>query len=84
MPRYYAERKAQTEGVHEVTTGGCGRLPDNRNHICLGDILSFLPAVAEARKDYDEYLVAATGARTAALDEAGPSRGHAVASRVHL
>ena len=54
MACYYVNRNAQENGDHEVHREGCNRLPNPANCISLGDFLVCHPAVAEARKYFEQ------------------------------
>ena len=49
---YYVNKNEQSNGDHEVHTTGCKWLPKPENRIYLGNFLSCVLAVAEARKYY--------------------------------
>lgn len=52
MPYYYVNRNEQSNGDHEVHTGGCTFLPRIENRISLGFFAACRAAVTEARKYY--------------------------------
>lgn len=54
MARYYVNKNAQANGDHEVHTTGCSFMPASENRIYLGDFISCWPAVAEAKRYYDQ------------------------------
>lgn len=52
MARYYVNRKAQSNGGHEVHKLGCNYMPKEENRLYLGEFSNCHQAVAEARKYY--------------------------------
>ena len=54
MARYYVNRNAQANGDHEVHTSSCSFMPSSENRIYLGDFSSCQPAVAEAKRYYNQ------------------------------
>lgn len=52
MAKYYVNKKAQTNGDHEVHTTGCSWLPKTDNRIYLGDFSNCKDAVKKAREYY--------------------------------
>ncbi len=54
MPHYYVNRKAQSNGDHEVHTASCNYLPNEENKLYLGVFDTCGPAVREAKKTYSQ------------------------------
>ncbi len=54
MARYYVNKKAQSNGDHEVHRTGCKWLPEKQNREYLGNFSSCGPAVREAKKHYTQ------------------------------
>ena len=54
MALYYVNKNAQSNGDHEVHKTGCAWLPNAENRIYLGDFVSCVQAVTEARKHYSQ------------------------------
>jgi len=54
MDMYYVNKKAQSNGDHEVHESGCSRLPDKNNLIYLGSFDNCYDAVREARNHYTQ------------------------------
>jgi hypothetical protein len=62
--RYYVNKRAQSNGDHEVHTANCRYLPSEADRMYLGDYTSCKPAVAEAKKTYST----ADGCKTCSPD----------------
>lgn len=54
MPYYYVNKKAQTNGDHEVHQSDCSYLPDESNRYYLGSFIDCVDAVKEAKKHYPQ------------------------------
>lgn len=54
MASYYVNKKAQTNGDHEVHTGDCEWLPSKENRLYLGSFNNCADAVKEAKKYYKQ------------------------------
>lgn len=54
MARYYVNKNAQNNGDHEVHREGCSYMPSPANRHYLGDFSNCRPAVAEARKYFNQ------------------------------
>ncbi len=60
MPRYYVNKNAQPNGVHEVHATGCAYMPDEQERVCLGNfhgsegLHSCHFAIKEAGKHYSQ------------------------------
>jgi len=54
MDMYYINKKAQTNGDHEVHKEDCFRLPNDENRIKLGSFNNCHDAVREAEKHYSQ------------------------------
>jgi len=54
MDYYYANKKAQPNGDHEVHTSTCSYLPSAENRLYLGIFSSCADAVKEAKKSYSQ------------------------------
>ncbi|NMH87655.1 hypothetical protein [Flavivirga algicola] len=52
MTNYYANKRAQLNGDHEVHTGECLFLPHDKNRKHLGEFGNCHDAVKEAKKHY--------------------------------
>jgi hypothetical protein len=52
MTHYFVDNNAQPDGAHEVHSVGCARMACDKQY--LGDFLSFVQALMEARKTYWE------------------------------
>lgn len=52
MASYYVNRKAQSNGDHEVHKSGCDYFPSDAKY--LGEYYDCKDAVKEARKTYDQ------------------------------
>lgn len=63
MKSYYVNRRAQSNGDHEVHDQDCRYLPSVENRVYLGNYMSCTPAVAEAKKTYSK----ANGCKTCSL-----------------
>lgn len=51
---YYVNKKAQSNGDHEVHTKDCSFLPKSENRIYLGDFSNCHDAVTAAKKHYSQ------------------------------
>jgi len=54
MKKYYVNKKAQSNGDHEVHHEDCRYLPDSENRKYLGQYSNCKDAVKEAKKDYSQ------------------------------
>lgn len=54
MKKYYVNKKAQSNGDHEVHTQDCKYLPNSENRIYLGEFNDCKDAVKEAKKTYSQ------------------------------
>jgi hypothetical protein len=54
MKKYYVNKKAQSNGDHEVHDEYCIFLPNTENRKYLGQFSSCSDAVKEAKKDYSQ------------------------------
>jgi hypothetical protein len=54
MDNYYVNKKAQSNGDHEVHTGSCIYLPALENRLYIGYFESCANAVREAKKIYSQ------------------------------
>ena len=54
MKKYYVNKKAQSNGDHEVHNQDCRYLPTPENRKYLGEFSSCREAVIEAKKDYSQ------------------------------
>lgn len=54
MKKYYVNKKAQSNGDHEVHNETCYRLPDVANRLYLGEFSSCAEAVAAAKRHYSK------------------------------
>lgn len=54
MASYYVNKNAQPNGDHEVHRDGCAWMPAPGNRQYLGDFSSCAPAVAAAKKFYQQ------------------------------
>ena len=54
MKKYYVNDKAQTNGDHEVHHENCLYVPSSQNRTYLGTFSNCKPAVAEAKKYYNQ------------------------------
>jgi hypothetical protein len=54
MASYYVNKKAQSNGDHEVHVSGCSDMPSSENRISLGDFASCAGAVTRAREHYHQ------------------------------
>lgn len=52
MAKYYVNKNAQSNGDHEVHKDGCAHMPSSDNRKYLGDFISCVSAVAEAKKHF--------------------------------
>ena len=52
MQRYYLNKKAQTNGTHEIHRLGCRFLPKSERRICLGLFNNIQDAIKEALKTH--------------------------------
>lgn len=52
MSRYYVNKRAQSNGDHEVHVSTCSFMPNEENRLYLGDFTSCAPAVKEAKRHY--------------------------------
>lgn len=54
MAVYYVNKKAQSNGDHEVHTSTCNHLPETINRLYLGEFSTCTSAVREAKKYYSQ------------------------------
>ncbi len=54
MDRYYVNRKAQSNGDHEVHKAGCSYMPARENQLDLGSFNNCRDAVREAKRHYTQ------------------------------
>jgi hypothetical protein len=54
MDYYYVNKKAQSNGDHEVHTSNCTYMPSAENRLYLGYLSSCAEAVREAKKTYPQ------------------------------
>lgn len=54
MPTYYVNKKAQSNGDHEVHKEGCNYMPETYNKEYLGVYLNCKEAVKKAKKRYTQ------------------------------
>ncbi len=54
MKHYYVNKKAQTNGDHEVHTSDCLYLPSIENRVYLGYFSNCKAAVSEAKKTHKQ------------------------------
>lgn len=54
MAKNYVNKRAQSNGDHEVHKEGCARLPDSANRMYLGEFNHCWKAVAEAKNFYHQ------------------------------
>ena len=54
MDKYYVNKRAQSNGDHEVHKTGCGYMPNSENKIYLGEFSNCHSAVSAARKYYSQ------------------------------
>ena len=60
MPAYYVNRRAQSNGDHEVHESGCYYMPSDANRVYLGVLDRCQDAVREAKKHYAQSNGCAT------------------------
>lgn len=54
MSYYYVNKRAQSNGDHEVHKAGCSFMPDEENRKFLGNYDNCYDAVREAKKTYPQ------------------------------
>ncbi len=54
MGIFFVNKKASSNGDHEVHTSECSYMPEEQNQQLLGDFSNCADAVQEARKFYDQ------------------------------
>ncbi|MFD0940252.1 hypothetical protein [Pedobacter boryungensis] len=54
MEKYYVNKKAQSNGDHEVHVKSCTWFPSSENAMLLGEFSSCADAVKEAKKTYSK------------------------------
>ncbi|HAZ20788.1 MAG TPA: hypothetical protein DHD79_06510 [Firmicutes bacterium] len=52
--RFYVNKRAQSNGDHEVHRATCDWLPEPENRLYLGEFATSVQAAREARKNYNQ------------------------------